>query len=56
MRKQLLTLAIGAALLASCQSKQSGSAVEADSTALKAINDSAFTKHIAILASDDFEG
>ncbi len=57
MKKQLLLLAIGAIGLASCQSNKSGTtAAQPDSVALKAINDTAFSKHIAVLASDDFEG
>lgn len=57
MKKQLLILSLSALALASCQSSDQKSAgVEPDSTSLKAINDSAFAKHIAVLASDDFEG
>lgn len=57
MKKQLLILSLSALALASCQSSdQKSASVEPDSTSLKAINDSAFAKHIAVLASDDFEG
>ncbi|WP_199139066.1 M28 family metallopeptidase [Pedobacter sp. ASV12] len=57
MKKQLLVLSVGMLALASCQSSgQKSAGVEADSASLKAINDSAFAKHIAVLASDDFEG
>ncbi len=57
MKKQLLVLSLGMLALASCQSSSQKSAgVDADSASLKAINDSAFAKHIAVLASDDFEG
>ncbi|MFI5453572.1 M28 family metallopeptidase [Pedobacter sp. UC225_61] len=56
MKKQLLILTFGALAFASCQTKQSGADSQPDSVALKAINDTAFSKHIAVLASDDFEG
>lgn len=57
MKKQLFILSLGALALASCQSSDQKSAgIEADSLSLKAINDSAFAKHISVLASDDFEG
>lgn len=57
MKKQLLVLSVGMLALASCQSSgQKSAGVETDSASLKAINDSAFAKHIAVLASDDFEG
>lgn len=57
MKKQLLVLSLGMLALASCQSSgQKSAGVEADSASLKAISDSAFAKHIAVLASDDFEG
>ncbi|WP_316768112.1 M28 family metallopeptidase [Pedobacter frigiditerrae] len=55
MYRKLLGLLAVAAYFSSCQSSQSGSDVT-DSVALQAINDTAFSKHIAILASDDFEG
>ncbi len=55
MYRKLLGLIAIAAYFSSCQSSQSDSAV-ADSVALKTINDTAFSKHIAVLASDDFEG
>lgn len=57
MKKQLVILSLGALALASCQSSdQKSKGIEADSLSLKAINDSAFAKHISVLASDDFEG
>ncbi|MFD0940883.1 M28 family metallopeptidase [Pedobacter boryungensis] len=56
MKKQLLILAVGAMGFASCQTKQNSADSSTDSVALKAINDTAFSKHIAVLASDDFEG
>ena len=56
MKKQILVLLTSAVLLASCQSKESSNGAGPDSVALKTINDTAFSKHIAILASDDFEG
>lgn len=55
MKKQILILALGTMAFAACQSNKNGDTM-ADSLALKAINDSAFTKHIAVLASDEFEG
>lgn len=56
MKKQLLIVAIGAIGFASCRSNESGAGAQPDSVALKAINDTTFSKHIAVLASDDFEG
>ncbi len=53
--RKLLVLFIIGVYFSSCQSSKSGSAV-LDSTGLKTINDTAFSKHIAVLASDDFEG
>lgn len=55
MKKQLLLLTIVALSLAACQS-ENGSTVAADSVSIKAINDNSFSKHIAVLASDEFEG
>jgi Zn-dependent M28 family amino/carboxypeptidase len=55
MYRKILGLLAVAVYFSSCQSSQSGSDV-ADSVALKAINDTAFSKHIAVLASDDLEG
>ncbi|HTN00192.1 MAG TPA: M28 family metallopeptidase, partial [Pedobacter sp.] len=55
-KKQLLIVAIGAIGFASCRSNESGAGAQPDSVALKAINDTTFSKHIAVLASDDFEG
>jgi Zn-dependent M28 family amino/carboxypeptidase len=57
MKKQLLLLTATALSLAACNSStQNNTGSDADSTALKAINDSAFTKYISVLASDNFEG
>jgi len=56
LKKQILILAIVAIGFASCQSNKSGSDFQPDSLALKAINDTVFSKHIAVLASDGFEG
>jgi hypothetical protein len=56
MRKQILITALVALGFVSCQSNKNGSSEVTDSIALKAINDSAFAKHIATLASDEFEG
>jgi Zn-dependent M28 family amino/carboxypeptidase len=56
MKKQLLILAATAVVLTSCHSNHNGQTTAADSVALKAINDTAFAKHIAVLASDEFEG
>ena len=53
--RKLLGLLIVAVYFSSCQSSKSGSEVS-DSIALKTINDTALSKHIAVLASDDFEG
>ena len=55
MYKKLLGLFIIGVYFSSCQSSSSGS-MEPDSAALKAINDTSFAKHIAVLASDGFEG
>ncbi|TCC89302.1 M28 family peptidase [Pedobacter frigiditerrae] len=55
MYRKILGLLAVTVYFSSCQSSQSGSDV-ADSIALKTINDTAFSKHIAVLASDDFEG
>ena len=55
MKIQIIALAAIALGLSACQSNQNGTALS-DSTALKTINDTAFSKHIAVLASDDFEG
>jgi len=54
-KKQFLAFALAAMAFASCQSEKNGTEA-ADSIALKAINDSAMAKHIAVLAADDFEG
>jgi Zn-dependent M28 family amino/carboxypeptidase len=56
MRKQFLIVSFAALSLVACQSNQKASDLETDSVALKAINDTALSKHIAVLASDDFEG
>ncbi|MDQ7948002.1 MAG: M28 family metallopeptidase [Pedobacter sp.] len=56
MKKQLLLLAISAIVLSACQSNKNGADGGADSVALSAINDTAFAKHISVLASDEFEG
>ena len=56
MKKHLLILGLGALSLAACQSNKNGTDSSSDSTALKAINDTTLAKHIAVLASDDFEG
>lgn len=56
MKKQFIALAAIALCLSACQSNQNESNGLSDSTALKTINDTAFSKHIAVLASDDFEG
>lgn len=56
MKKQLLALALGAIAVTSCRSDLKHTGGEADSVALRAINDSAFAKHISVLASDEFEG
>ncbi|MES2418674.1 MAG: M28 family metallopeptidase [Bacteroidota bacterium] len=56
MKKQLLILTIGAIGFASCNSKDIDSGLQPDSVALKAINDTALSTHIAVLAADNFEG
>lgn len=55
MYRKLLGLLIVAVYFSSCQSSKTGSEVS-DSVALKAINDTVLSKHIAVLAADDFEG
>ncbi|RZL46534.1 MAG: M28 family peptidase [Pedobacter sp.] len=55
MYRKLLGLFIVGVYFSSCQSSSSDSEL-ADSVALKAINDTTLSKHIAVLASDDFEG
>ncbi len=55
MKSQLIPFIALAVMLSACQSNTNDN-VQADSVALKAINDTALSKHIAVLASDDFEG
>lgn len=55
MKKQLIGFIVLALALSACQSNKNEE-VLTDSVALKVINDTAFSKHIAVLASDDFEG
>ncbi len=55
MRIKLISFFALAVMFSSCQTK-TNDVSQADSVALKAINDTAFSKHIAVLASDDFEG
>ncbi|MES2653565.1 MAG: M28 family metallopeptidase [Bacteroidota bacterium] len=55
MKPQLIPFIALALLLSACQSNINDN-VQADSVALKAINDTTLSKHIAVLASDDFEG
>lgn len=55
MYRKLLGLLVVAVYFSSCQSSKTGSEVS-DSVALKAINDTTLSKHIAVLAADDFEG
>jgi Zn-dependent M28 family amino/carboxypeptidase len=56
MKKQFLIIALAATGLVACQSNDSGRGLQTDSTALKAINDVVLAKHIAVLASDEYEG
>jgi Zn-dependent M28 family amino/carboxypeptidase len=57
MKKRCILFALGAISLAACQSnKGDGGSVEADSVALNAINATVLAKHIAVLASDEYEG
>jgi len=53
--KKLIPFFALAVVFSACNSNKSEK-VQNDSVALKAINDTAFSKHIAVLASDDFEG
>ncbi|SFG76102.1 M28 family metallopeptidase [Pedobacter insulae] len=55
MKKQLILLTAVALGFSACNVNQNEVA-EADSVALKAINETALSKHIAILASDEYEG
>ncbi len=55
MKPQLIPFIALVLLLSACQSNTNDN-VQADSVALKAINDTTLSKHIAVLASDDFEG
>ena len=55
MKQQLIGVIAFALSLSACQSNKNEE-VLTDSVALKSINDTAFSKHIAVLASDDFEG
>jgi Zn-dependent M28 family amino/carboxypeptidase len=58
MNKTTLYLAFAGFCFTACQQneKNAVTAAAADSVAIKAINDSSFTKHLSILASDDFQG
>lgn len=55
MKPQLIPFIALALMLSACQSNTNNDA-QADSVALKAINDTILSKHIAVLASDEFEG
>lgn len=55
MKKYFLSFLAVATFLASCQSEQK-SVSEPDSLSYKTINEASLTKHIEVLASDDFEG
>ncbi|GAA4315403.1 M28 family metallopeptidase [Mucilaginibacter gynuensis] len=57
MKRYFLILAAAAIGLAACNpsAKKEGDTMT-DSTALKAIDDTSFSKYISVLASDDFEG
>lgn len=56
MKKELIILSLSALIFTACQSENDTANSQSDSVALKAINDTAMAKHIAVLASDDFEG
>ncbi|TKC10738.1 M28 family peptidase [Pedobacter polaris] len=56
MYRKILCLLTVAVYFSSCQQASQTGADSSDSVALKAINDTALSKHIAVLASDDFEG
>src|SRR5688572_22874669 len=57
MNKVILCLVLTGICFTSCkQNDSSNSTAQADSLAIKSINDSSFAKHIAVLASDDFQG
>ncbi len=58
MKKRLIVFTALAIGLAACQSNQTdqSESTPADSVALKAINDTVLAKHIAVLASDEYEG
>ncbi len=55
MKQKLIPFFVLAIAISACNSNKNEE-VLADSVALKAINDTAFSKHISVLASDDFEG
>ena len=57
MNKVILFFFLAGAFFTSCkQNGNSNLTEQADSIAIKAINDTSFAKHIAVLASDDFQG
>jgi Zn-dependent M28 family amino/carboxypeptidase len=56
MKKRLILLIVAAIGLVSCQSNDSDKELQTDSVALKAINETVLAKHIAVLASDEYEG
>lgn len=57
MNKTILFLAFAGCWMTACNQKETGTdTASADSVAIKAINDTSFAKHIAVLASDEFKG
>jgi Zn-dependent M28 family amino/carboxypeptidase len=56
MIKFTLCLAAAGLLITACSSYNNGGKSDADSVAIKMINDSSFAKHLQVLASDEFMG
>lgn len=56
MLKKIAGLLLSVVYFTSCQSPSEHGSSLIDSVSLKAINDTALSKHIAVLAADDFEG
>ncbi len=55
MKNKIFSILAFATVLTACNSEKN-STIEADSAAIYAINDTTLSKHIGVLASDDFEG
>lgn len=57
MKKSILYLAVAGSCFTACKPQgNTETTAAADSVAIKMINDSSFTKHMTVLASDEFEG